>query len=446
MLASAVASAAPIADEFDADLGGVLGLSADAARGGSGVEQLRAAVAGFRAGRFDDALAQFEKARAADAALRPAKLMLARLVLATGRAADGRRLLERVAAEPPVVPAVYLQFGELALADGRFSDAGLNFEQAAALAGDRPLAGRDAARLASGRAAVAEARGDWPSAGRLLAAWLKNGPTAAAARLRLARTLVRQQKPDAALATLVAAPAEPSRPPGSPAAEVTVGRLLDDAGDREAAAAWMARAAKDHPRDAATQVAVGVWHLERGEPGPARQRLAAARALDPKSTGLDRADARAALLAGDLPAAERVLETLHQASPADADAADGLARALLGQKDAAKRARALELATVNARQYPNSPPALATLGRAYLDLGRTDEAARALAAAVSNGAASSETAFDLARVRVVQGRPDDARGLVEQALAATGPFPRRKEAEAWLKTLPPPEKVREPDK
>ena len=92
---------------------------------------------------------------------------MARLLIVSGQTASGRRALERAAAETPHHPAIYLGFGALALAEGRYSDARLNFEAASAelKAGkwDVEQAKIFHIETLAGLAAVAEAREAWPS-------------------------------------------------------------------------------------------------------------------------------------------------------------------------------------------------------------------------------------------------------------------------------------------
>ena len=68
----------------------------------------------------------------------------------------------------------------------------------------------------------------------------------------------------------------------------------------------------------------------------------------------------------DLAIAEKIFESLHRgAPPADAAFANLLALSLDEQDDPAKRKRGLELAEVNALQFPRSHEVLATLGNEF---------------------------------------------------------------------------------
>ena len=95
-------------------------------------KDLAPAVQKLRQGRNDEALGLLREMVAKHPDWPPAPLIMARLLIVSGQAASGRRALERAAAETPHHPAIYLAFGALALAEGRYSDARLNFEAASA--------------------------------------------------------------------------------------------------------------------------------------------------------------------------------------------------------------------------------------------------------------------------------------------------------------------------
>ena len=65
----------------------------------------------------------------------PAHVILAKLLLQANQTPQARRALEQAASLAPDHPDVYLLLGMLAMADGRLSDARLNFENVLGLAG-----------------------------------------------------------------------------------------------------------------------------------------------------------------------------------------------------------------------------------------------------------------------------------------------------------------------
>src|SRR5205823_13922322 len=116
--------------------------------------------------------------------------------------------------------------------------------------------------------------------------------------------------------------------------------------------------------------------------------------------------------------------------PGDFFAANQLALVLADQAGQQQRSQAAQLAEVNARQYPKSAEALATLGYVYDRIGNVDDALKALQAAVSGGQASSDTAYYLALCLSEKDKGDDARKILKGALESKGLFIYRKEAQA----------------
>jgi uncharacterized protein HemY len=97
----------------------------------------------------------------------------------------------------------------------------------------------------------------------------------------------------------------------------------------------------------------------------------------------------------------------------------------------------LQLAQTNARLYPRSAEALATLGWVSYRSGRAEEAEGALRAAVTRGARTPDTLYYLARVIADQGQRAEAERLMQEALLAHGAFLFRKEAREWLMRAEP---------
>lgn len=405
------------------------------------IPELERAAQGVRQGRLDEALTQLKQAVAAHPELPPPRVVLALLLFQANQAARGRLELEQAADEAPAHPEVYAVLGKLALAERRLTEAGLDFEKAAAL--PVPPGWPDAKTTVlkrtcfDGLAAVAEARRDWAGARDQLRRWLDLEPTSGAARQRLAQALFGLGQPAEAFRTLQqAARDDPkSDPPG-----VIMARLYLQAGDRDRAQQWADRAVRDAPDDPRAHLARAGLLLEQGRADEAQDEARAAAKLAPDLPDVRRLRGMIARYRRDYLEAERQFQALLEASPGDPFAGDQLAQVLAEQDDEAKRRRAVELAEVNARQYPNVPQALATLAWANFRAGRAEPAERALqaAASVTGGSVPSETAYVLARILAARGRPDDARKLLEAALAAPGSFFLRQDARRLLEQLPAP--------
>ena len=399
------------------------------------IPQIDQALESFKRGRYDECLQRLEAAARKHPNLLPPRLILAKLFLTNRQIAPARAALEQAAAEHPERPEIYLQFAALALDEGRLTDASLQFQKALALVPDQ--AGTERQRLLriechAGLAAVAERRGQWATVQTHVGAWLKADPKSGPAHERLARAMVAQDHPDEAYQILTqgAELADELRPP-----ELVMGILLTQLGKVDLAEPWIVRAAEQSAEGGKAQQAIAAWYLEQGQPEKAKQHADAAAKLDPKAKDLTVLRGTIARHLGQAEEAEEYFQQQYTAFPADFRASNGLALVLIEQADSDKRLRALQLAEINARQYPRSAEALATLGWVYYKFERLAEAEKALEAATASGQSSSDTAYYLARVLAGRGRQEQVTGLLQSAVETPGTFVFREEARRWLTEL-----------
>lgn len=384
--------------------------------------KLEDAVKHFRKRDYDSALDSFRSARTVSTDLAPAELMLARLFFADGQIDAGRRALEQVAANAPEDPEVYLVFGELALFDGRLTDALLNFQHAGQLATDKPLSAKQTSIWHSGLVSVAERRLNWQLAEQRLAAWLIVDPQNSKLRQRFARVLFEQQRDDEAAKMLTAAR---EHDPNLEPVALIMGRWHHAAGRAESAEQWMAAALMDHGDD--PRVRVGAIHrsLEHDRPDEAQQHLDQLAKLQPDHADLLWLSGLVARFRRDYQAAEKCFQDLLLDNPAGFAASNQLALVLIEQTGENARRRALQLAELNVRQNQKSPEALATLGWVYYRLHRLEEAEQVLQPLLASGRLSPEAAYYVARLMADRGRSEEALRLFQEAAQAEGLFPHR---------------------
>jgi tetratricopeptide (TPR) repeat protein len=396
------------------------------------VDEIDQAVKSFRRGDAEQALTLLRAASRKYENLPPPRLLLARLYLARQQVGPARASLEQAAVESPDYPEIYVLFGGLALYEGRLADAWLHYEMAESLVGRAKLADAQKAAvqkgLYSGKAAVAARRQDWPRAEAALSDWLaldgKNGQ----ARQLLGVALFHQGKRDEARAALEqAATDDPTLGP----AAVTLGQLYTEQGDIPKAAERMERAVRDAPGNVKAHLGYARWLMDQDQPEKARSHAETAARLDASSGEVRALRGWICWHLHEYEAAEPIFQALHDESPGNFEFHNYLALSLAEQSKP-KQLRALELAEINARLHPNSPEALATLGRVYDRLGRAAEAEHALRTATTRGTVSADAVYWLARVLAARGQGEEAGKMLRLALDTKGAFASRKEAAALL--------------
>jgi tetratricopeptide (TPR) repeat protein len=397
-----------------------------------GVEEIDKAMHAFDQRDYDGCLKLLQDAREKHPTLFPARLMMAKLFLLHGQAAAGRANLEQAAAEDANLPETYLLFGKLALADGRLTDAWLQFDKAATLArsGEWPdTLRRDfQVEAASGMATVAERRKDWPAAAAALAAWLKHSPENGSVRHRLGRVLFHAGKHDKALAELRHAAKDDATL--DPAA-TTMAQLYAEEKEQSKAEEWFKKGIAQAPESAKAHLAFASWLIDQNRVEEAGPQADAAAKLDPRSDDIKGTQGLIAWQLKDYDRAEHIFEALHLRNPGNFSASNQLALALIEQSDDARHRRALQFAEINVRLYQNSPEALTTLGFIYYRQGQLEEAEKALRAAASKGTVTADGAYYLARVLGETGKITEAKKLLRLALDSSGRFAFRKEAQDW---------------
>ncbi len=400
------------------------------------IPEVQEAIERFKKQDFNGALELLKKAAAANADLPPAQVVMAQLFSQANQGNAVRVSLEKAVVEAPADPEAYVIIGDIAMAQGRVTEASLLFDKAQQLLANFTKSPRRKAileaRNLSGLSAVAEARGDWKKALERLTEWQKMEPKNAVCLQRLARAQFQLKKPGEALELLREA-AKLDENVLTPEAQLA--RFYHEFGDEANAQIWFNNAVKVAPNDVRTRLVTAQWYLETNQLDKATEEATAATKLDPKSLEAKLFCGVVALFKKDYKSAETYFEQAHLQSPGNFAASNNLALALIEQDDENKRRRALEYATANARQNPRSTEALSTYGWVQYKLGNIDEADRVLQAATKTGALSPDTAYYLAVVAAQKGRKDQAVQLLGAAMKATQPFSQRQEAEVLLKQL-----------
>jgi predicted Zn-dependent protease len=462
-----------VANVKDEDVRRVFGLDSDYK--GKALAKLKEAIQRFPNATQD----QLELAKKEDDTLPPIKVMLAQLLFAAQRVDLARAQLEQAATddESKDSPEVFLLLGDLALAEGRLTDAQLEYNAAdAAVKNAKTDPNSDefkkfTRRLYRGRTSVAENRQKWEQAKTYADLWLANcrgdGPDASKAdKEEEAQALVRLARAQYFLDDKEAeANLEKASKLNSDldAAKTTLGWLatqkagVDSKNDRTSDKykeamkqaekyfedAIAAASGDDKKIQARAHDAYSRWLLNENKISDAQEHAERARELDPDSDAFKRVAAVLDLHRKNYKDAADIFRGLYQKSPSDFFSSNYLALALVGladgSSDSAEKQNNLrmaeELAVVNAKANTKSVEALATLGWVYFNENRLADAEQILGTAIQNNQASPDTAYYLARLLASRGRLTEAKQVLEGAVNFAGPFTFRDEAEQWLDSL-----------
>jgi tetratricopeptide (TPR) repeat protein len=434
------------------------------------------AIAAFHGGDGDAAVKKFKEAGNIDPDLPPANVLMARLCFVAGDqnvVALGRNFLERSADKDADRPEPYLMLAQLALVEGRLTEAYVLFEKAGKLIETDEVRWSEKKRKTllksawGGRVSVCEQRQNWRQGLEEAATWLAIDAEDPVATFRNAR-LIFMQAPkipasavnartefERAYELAKAAVKGKDRTAAVPPAELALLELHSANGNSDAAREELQRIdAKSAEWEAEKREgsrvysAVSQWYLGQGDFGEAQKYASRAIALDKDSEALEHLNAVLHYFARD-PAAEAEFTQINQEKPDDFFSTNFLALILSeatlpnGGIDEAKRAKAVRMAEMNVRLNPRSPVALSTLGWAYFNSGRRTEAAQIFGALDQqpNLQVSADTAYYMARSFAAlpptqfPNAMSRARALLESAVRSTGAFRYRQNADQWLETL-----------
>lgn len=402
-------------------------------------EDLRKAGEAARTGDAATALRHLREVVRKDAALPPAQVLLARIQLGGNRANDGRRTLEVAAGETPDHPEVYLTLGNLALVDGRLTEAELAYKHVEKLLAEARMPPEARKRilmtLHMGRTAVAEAKSDWKAATDQLRGWLALDPKNGQARGGLGRNLFRTGKREDALSELRKAHADDKT---QELPELALARLHAQADEQKVAEEWFRKALVADPAAHAPPLVYGVWLMEQKRLTEAKVEAEKADRLAKDNVEPKRLRGMLARLLEDAKEAEFCFDAVVRDRPGDLPATIQLIQVLCDSKDDAKRRRGLQLAETTARRMSDNLEVLGTLGYAYLSVGRTADAAQVMqrvAQGAPGGRLPTDLAYFMGEAFYQLGRLEPARQIFRSCADAPGLFVYRKAAKERLAQL-----------
>jgi len=230
----------------------------------------------------------------------------------------------------------------------------------------------------------------------------------------------------------------------------SIGDVQLDLFDRDAALQAYTEALRIQPRDARTQLALGRFYQEKGEPGPAIDHLVAAIQNDPRLRAAYPILGRAYQQSGELGSAASVLKQAVDTDPTDQESRYALGRVLIAmgradegreqlekydsvrqQVDGAEGRYQTALSRIDERKFsegemllretvelaPKYGPALHSLGRLLLNRGSPEKALPFLERAAEVTPLNADTWFDLGTAYFKTGKPAQALEAADRAVA-----------------------------
>ncbi len=388
-----------------------------------------------------------DDAKRANPELPPGAVMLAQLYFAGNQINQVRAQLENAVTNDPSDPEAYLLFGDLALREGRTTDAEALFTRGMTLC--QRLTGNEFRQTSltlsgySGLAAAAARRGQWAVVERNTRSWLELDPNSVPARSQLGRALFFLNKPQSAykeFQTLHKAN------PMTPLAEINMALLYEelvaqgDVAKRASASNAMRKAEEVDAENPLTRLAVARWAVDACELEMAERNAKAALEIDGKS--LD-----AKLLVGVIARhrkqwaeAEAMFRDLHLLAPANFEVLRHLALVLAEQQDPAKQQLALSYAELGFRANsdltgPMGREAAVTLAWVFFKLRRQADAFGTAQNALRAGDIGDESTYMVARIVSDAGQPELGLRLLQPVLAKKQCFAFREDAERLLRQL-----------
>lgn len=398
--------------------------------------ELRKARQAYLRNDFEACMQHLHQALKQQPNLPPPDLMFARLMLIYGNQ-QGRLLMEQVARAHSSSPEVYLTFADLALNEGRVTEAALHLERADEC--DRPEGWKSAHAKAFAnavilrRVVIAESRRDWDGAVKLIDQLIQAEPKRYDLRVRRARVAVSKGEDAEAEKILTAAE---SLDGGLPV-NLVMARMLVSARRVKDAEARLATQLRESPSDPRAYVELAVLAMRKDEIQTARRRLASARSRGDRSASTRRIAALLERMDGKYEDAAVAFRELLSQYPTDSELKANLALVLDRSAKPADRERALKMAAEIAAEQP-SGLSLAAFGWIKHRQGEFEEAHELLQSALAEP--RLETLYFWAR-HLAETRDADAATTVKElrnqlAKSKGQLFILRGECRTWLRTQP----------
>ncbi|MCA9246333.1 MAG: tetratricopeptide repeat protein, partial [Planctomycetales bacterium] len=288
-------------------------------------------------------------------------------------------------------------------------------------------------RLIAGYASIAERRGDWAQAIKLLTYLAGREKDSTGYFQRLGLAYYRQGNEDAAYASYQKAQAKNK---DMADARVMLAQLLRADGKPDNAMRYIDEAMRASNANQQTRIGVGLLLTLSDKLDKAGPYVEAAREAFPSSPDLQILSGVIARYQRDYKKALERFEAAQRLDPNNFTASNLVALAQVNSSDPDEKNKGLALAQENLRRNPQNRDAHIALGWIYYQFGRMEEAQKLIDPALRGAAnLSPDSSYFVAKILYDQQRFDNAQQLLEQALNSPNLFIYREEAKALMGNL-----------
>lgn len=353
------------------------------------------------------------------------EVKIAESLLGQGKVNEARALLDPFLYDDAPRWDVHLTLGKVALLDRHWSDAWIHARIAEASklpkADSKDIVDKVRDEVAIIKIQSAEARGNWKVVESLASSLMVRSPTMKQGPIALAKAKFELGDIETAEKLLIELHVNS---PELPSPSLILAKFCDAKSDYEVAEQYFVKAVAESTVDerSVSQTELARFYLWRNRPDEILELLKES-FTDPT---LDRERqfllASAARMKGDFGTAEVLLTSLHQEDATNFSISNCLALVLVESRNETLRARALQIAQANARNFQQTADAWATLGWIQFRLGDIRASQESLSVAIQAGTINRDTAYFLSEVSARLGNAEEAARLREAAQTAPGPF------------------------
>ncbi len=401
--------------------------------------EYREAFEKFSRSDIGGALDDLNKMAAKDPMMIPPRLVMAQWFTQLKNPSAVRLSLEKAVEESPDDPEAYILLAENALRQGEWAAADLLLGQAEMLleseesVPNRQRRQRLIVLLRKNEAVLCQARENWPAMQQYLADLWKLGEKTSDTCKLIGVSYFHLG--DAVKARQWFAQAYKISPETELSPDAMMARLYLAAGNRSKAQEALSAALKADPESQTALNLSLVLALGSGDSGRIKELAERLRSADPHDPAAIKTCGIAALYLADYSRAEILFREGLRLQPASSEMENGLALALCEQNDSEKVRQAVQVASAVVQKQNDNREYLATLGWTLYKAGDRQQAFDVLQHAAADGRVHSQTAYYMAEVLNAEGKTEDAKRLLNAALAGTAPFAKRTAAEGLLKIL-----------